>query len=50
MTAQLANALFAPSQVVDFFLGGMFHGLAHLRQFGSQGLALVKRLGTDFPV
>ena len=49
MTAQLADALLAPGQVVDFFLGRVLHGLAHFGQFGGQGLALVQRLGTDFP-
>ena len=48
MAVQLANALFAPGQVVHFFLGGVFHGLAHFGQLGGQGLALVQRLGADF--
>ena len=45
MAAELADTLFAPGQVVDFFLGGMLHGAAHLGQFGGQRLALVQRLG-----
>ncbi len=48
VAAQLTDALFAPGQVVDFFLGGMLHGLAHLWQLGGQGLALIERLGADF--
>lgn len=48
MAVQLANALLAPRQVVDFFLGGMFHGLAHFGQLGRQGLTLVQGLGADF--
>ncbi|MCY1180900.1 hypothetical protein D9M73_213730 [compost metagenome] len=48
MAVQLANALLAPGQVVDFFLSGMLHGLAHFGQLGGQGLALVQRLGADF--
>jgi hypothetical protein len=48
VAVQLANALLAPGQVVDFFFGGMLHGLAHLGQLGGQGLALVQRLGADF--
>ncbi|MNO97124.1 hypothetical protein D3C76_888210 [compost metagenome] len=48
MAIQLAYALFAPGQVVDFFLGGVLHGFAYLGQFGGQCLALVQRLGADF--
>ncbi len=42
------DALLAPGQVVDLFLGRVLHGGAYLRQLGSQCLALVKRLGRDF--
>jgi hypothetical protein len=48
VAAQLVNALFAPGQVVHFLLGGVLHGLAHVRQFGRQRLALIQRLGADF--
>lgn len=48
MAAKLANTLLAPGQVVDLFFGGVLHGLAHLRQPGGQGLALIERLGADF--
>ncbi|MNL70806.1 hypothetical protein D3C87_1958620 [compost metagenome] len=41
VAAQLMDALLAPDQMVDFFFGGMFHGSAHLRQLGGQGLTLI---------
>ena len=47
MAAELADALFAPGQVVDLLVGRLFHRFAHTRQARSQRLALVERLGTD---
>ncbi len=47
LAAELADTLLAPGQVIDFLVGGMFHGRAHLRQLGGQCLALIKRLGAN---
>ncbi|MNF82839.1 hypothetical protein D3C84_651500 [compost metagenome] len=48
MAAQLADTLLAPGQVIDFLIGGMLHGAAHVRQLGGQRLTLVQRLGAYF--
>ena len=44
---QGADALLAPGQVIDLFVGRLLHFFAHFRQLGGQRLTLVQRLGAD---
>ncbi len=50
LTAVNHNVLgrrFIATALVFFFVGGMLHRLTYLRQFGSQCLTLIQRLGAD---
>ena len=47
-TAQFAQPILAPGQMILFFAGGLLHGVTHMGQAGGAGLSLIKRLGTDF--
>ena len=42
---ELVQTMFAPHQVVVFFLGRALHTRAYLRQFGGQRLTLIQCLG-----
>jgi hypothetical protein len=40
--------MFAPGQVVEFFIGGLLHAVANLYPFCGERLTLIETLGTDF--
>ena len=46
--AQFLNALLTPGQMVFLFPGGLFHGVANMRQAGGACLPLIQRLGAHF--